>query len=110
MKKLCKDSDTKVDGVAKFFVLFFVTLGLYGIFWMFKTADVLSKEGRRRGIDVDVKPTFIIICYVLSYISGWTSYVAWAQIFKAMNKLAADYNREVRTISYLSLENKEAAN
>ncbi len=105
MKKLCKDSDTKVDGILKFILLNIVTLGIYGIFWMFKTADILSKEGRNRGVDIDIKPTFMIICYVLSYISGWTVYVAWAQIFNAMNKLAADYNRRVRTMPPSYFEN-----
>ena len=108
INKIYKVEDNRrLPGVVMYTVLSILTLGVYSIFWELKLASMIADEGRRRGIRTEVSPSFIIICYLLTYISGIAKYVAINQVFEAMNKLAADYNREVRRMPSSYFEHPE---
>ena len=62
---------------AKFYILTYVTCGIYHIIWSVKTKNCLNEELARRGIDYKISLWFL-----------WADY----KIFKAANLLIADYN------------------
>ncbi len=106
VNKLYKDKQERLPGVGAYFLLCLVTCGIYSLFWWLKAAKMIENEGRRRKLDIgDLNPPFIILCFVLSYFCGFAQYIAIHQIFETMNKLAADYNREVRTFPPSYFEN-----
>ncbi len=92
VNELCREDGKQTSGLLAYFLLSIVTCGLYGIFWWYRIADMLQSSARRRGVPTNISAGNVLICFLLNYVVGFTSYIGIYWVFEAVNALAKDHN------------------
>ena len=75
-----------------FFIVAPVTFGIAGIVWSHKISNRIGAELKRRGIDYSFSAADFWLWNVLGSLIGVGPLVYLHKLFKAVNKMNADYN------------------
>ena len=75
-----------------FFIINPITLGIAGIVWYHKISNRIGAELKRRGVDYNFSATDFWLWNVIGSLIVVGPFVYMHKMFKAVNKMNADYN------------------
>jgi len=75
-----------------FFIIAPITLGIAGIVWYHKISNRIGAELKRRGVDYNFSATDFWLWNVIGSLIVVGPFVYMHKMFKAVNKMNADYN------------------
>ena len=104
INKMCEEQNKKIPGLLLTIVLFYVTCGLYSLFWWFSAGAMLSHEIKKHEIRNELSIGFITACFVLGLIFPIASWVAIYKVIDAANDVGSHYNRRMATKEALERE------
>lgn len=94
MNEMCEGDGKNTAGVAKLFILEFLTLGIYQYIWYYQIGERIYNNADRYGVTINESGKTIIVWMLLGFVTfGIGHLIGCYKLFRNMNELAMAYNR-----------------